>query len=824
MTTLATLIVKLVGETAEFVRSFDGASQRLDKFGRDASNVGSAMLPVSAGAALIGGSAIKMAADFETGMSVLQQTTEASEAEMAQLSATAIALGADVTLPGTSAKDAAEAMLELSKAGLSVNNTLGASRGVLQLSAAGQLSNAAAAEVTAAALNMFGLAGSEATRVADLLAASANASAADVTDMAMALKMSGSVAAAAGVPVEDLVTSLGLMANAGIKGSDAGTSLKTMLMRLMAPTDDAAALMKQLGINVFDASGKMLPLPALVEQFSSKLGGMSDQQRNAALSTIFGADAIRAANIVLLGGSEAWDSMSTAVNKTGAAQDLAAAQTTGLNGAVGGLQSSLETTLLTAGNPFLEMLTGLVSGIGGVVGQIGQADPMVLQIGMTLLGVLAVIAPLGLGIGALTTAFTALLSPVGLIILAIVALIAVGVLIVTHWEEIKAKAVEIWNAIAAWFVGVWEQIKTQATAIWTSISTFFTSLWTSISTFFTELWEGIRQRVEFVWAVISAYLLAAWTIISSLAIASFNVIKGVIELVWRAIQRVTETVWNAIRPYLEAAWNAISSVATAVWTAVSVFFTTMWTAIRTTTEAVWNAIRPYLEAAWNAISSVATAVWTAISTFFSSTWTAIQTTINTVWTTLKTFLTTTWQTIQTTATSVWSAIKSAITGPIEDLERAISAAWSRIRNFAVETWEDIKAKVGGIVDSLIGWIKGAFAGFRIHIPLPHFDVSWNDIGFGVRVPRVGVSWYRKGGDFWANQPTLIGVGEAGAEHVQVTPWHKAGKGDGDGGGNPINIYNPVLRENQDVESLAAQIGEILAGKANLNRRMGFGWS
>ncbi len=903
MSTLATLLVKLVAETAEFVKDVGGAEGSLAEFGKKASRLGSDMLPVSSGAALISGSAIKMAADFETSMAVLQQTSGASAEEMAALSAKAVELGADMRLPGTSASDAATAMLELSKAGVSVNDVLAASRGVLQLSAAGQLSNAAAAEVTAAALNMFGLKGSEASRVADLLAASANASAADVSEMAAALQQGGSVAAAAGVPIEDMTTALALMANAGIKGSDAGTSMKTMLMRLMAPTSTAAATMEQLGIKVYDAQGKMLPLPAIIEQFSSKLGGMSQEQRNAALSTIFGTDAIRAANTVLMGGTAAWNSMEGAVTKTGAAQALAGAQMTGLNGAFGGLKSAIETTLLTAGQPFLQMLTNLVTGIGNIVSGIGQANPLVLQIGMALLAVLAVVAPLGLAIGMMSTAFSVLLSPIGLVILAIAAIIAIGALLYMHWGEISAWATQVWGQIAAFFTQLWQQITAGVTTAWTAISLFFSNLWLTISTavmtawtavvtfltgiwtsisttattiwnavsaFFTNLWNAISQAVTVAWTVITAYLTAAWTIISALAAGVFNVIKGVIELAWNLIKAATEAVWGAIRPYLEAVWNAISGAATAIWSAVSGFFTAIWTAIQTATTAAWGVIQPFLEGVWNTISSVATTIWTAVSTFFSTTWTAIstaattawnaiktflttlwtgiqttattvwnavstffssiwtaiQTAANTVWNGIKTFLTNLWTTLQTTATTVWNALKLAVTKPMEDLWKAIERIFNGIRDTLVGIWEDIKKRVSNIVETLIGAVKGMFAGFNIHIPLPHFEVSWNDIGFGVKVPKVNVNWYRMGGDFVANGPQLIGVGENGPEHVQITPWRKMGRDGGDGNGQAItiNLNDPVVRETADLERLADLIGERLGVKANVNRRMNYGWA
>ena len=224
-----------------------GIGGALDNFGGKARQAGMDLLPLSAGAAVVAGSALKMAADYETSMNVMQASSGATGAEMKAIGDLAIKLGADMTLPSTSAKDAADAMLELNKAGISVTDTMAAAKGVLQLSAAAQIGNAEAAKITAGALNMFKLSGDKATMVADLLAAGANKSAADINQMAMALQMSGNVAAGVGMSIGEVTTAISLMANQGVLGSDAGTSLKTMLMRLTAPTKDAAAAMRELG-------------------------------------------------------------------------------------------------------------------------------------------------------------------------------------------------------------------------------------------------------------------------------------------------------------------------------------------------------------------------------------------------------------------------------------------------------------------------------------------------------------------------------------------------------------------------------------------------
>lgn len=330
--------------------TFDGIGTAVSRFG----------LIAGAATAAAGVASIKMAGDFQQSLNILGSVTGATSDQMARLSETARQLGQDASLPGISAKDAAAAMTELGKAGLSVNDILTSSKGVLSLAKAGQIDVSTAATVTARALNAFGLEGKEAARIADLLSAGANASTASVGDMAMGLQQVGAGAASMGVSLGDTVTALSMFSNAGINGSDAGTSLKTMLARLVPQTDDAAAAMSKLGLDFFDAKGNFVGLEATSRQLQKALGGLSTEQRTAALNTIFGSDASRAASIFATQGADAFNEMSKAVNKQGAATDLAAAQNSGFNGALDNLKSTLETVGTDLGTKVLPPLTSFI--------------------------------------------------------------------------------------------------------------------------------------------------------------------------------------------------------------------------------------------------------------------------------------------------------------------------------------------------------------------------------------------------------------------------------------------------------------------------------
>lgn len=328
------------------------------------------------GTGLING--IRLTANYEQTMNVLQATSSASAAEMAELSEKAKALGSDMSLPGTSAADAATAMLELNKAGLNLNQTMDASKGVLQLSAAAQIDNATAAQITANALNTFGLSGGEATRVADLLAAGANASSASMTDLSQGLQQAGFAFEATGQSIDDLVTGVAALTNVGLSGSDAGTALKNAMLQLAAPTKEAQQTMNALGINVRDAQGNMLKFPDLIDHLRSRLEDLSPAQRDAALKTMLQSDGMKAMIPLLKLGEDGFLRLKNQVMEQGAAAKVAEAQNKGFNGALDALQSQAESLAINVLEPLLPLMTGIVGGLATTVGWIGDNLPPVL--------------------------------------------------------------------------------------------------------------------------------------------------------------------------------------------------------------------------------------------------------------------------------------------------------------------------------------------------------------------------------------------------------------------------------------------------------------
>lgn len=440
MGTIANMDVRLGLDDSGFAAGIARAQGQAQAFGQKMGSIGTAMsLAVTAPLAGIGVMAVKSAAGFEQSMNVMAQVTGATGEQMAQMQAQALQLGAVTSF---SAGEAAEAMLELGKAGLSPVEIMGAIGGTMDMAAAGNMGLAQSATIAANAMNAFQLPAENVTDIANMLAAAANASSADINDLAAGMQMAGAVFASNGQSVQDLAAGMAILANNGIAGSDAGTSLKTMLMRLTAPTGEAADAINSLGIQVYNADGSMRDFGAIIGSLEQATAGMTDQQRNMALTTIFGADAIRAATILAGEGADGFNDMAKAVGKQGAASATANARMKGMAGAVEYLKGSIDSFLINTALPWLDTMSGLVRGAADLLSMIGELPAPVRNMALGFAAVAAAAGPVLLiasklvpVFGAVGAALGVLASPVGLVIAAVAAL---GVAWATNFGGIQS--------------------------------------------------------------------------------------------------------------------------------------------------------------------------------------------------------------------------------------------------------------------------------------------------------------------------------------------------------------------------------------------------
>ncbi len=264
----------------------------------------------------------------------------------------------------------------MGKAGVSTSSILdGGLTGALSLAAAGQLGVGKAAEISAVAMKQFNLSGKDLPHVADLLAAGSGKAVGSVEDLGMALSQVGVVANQAGLTIDETVGALAQFAEAGITGSDAGTSFKAMLQRLNPQSKEAADLMDNLGVSAYDASGQFVGYSTYVGKLKDALTQLTPEQRNAAMSTIFGSDAVRVASVAYAGGSEAAVKWQKNVADAGYAADQAARLTDNLRGDVERLGGSLDTALIKTGSGANDALRSLAQGLESAVNWYSELSP-----------------------------------------------------------------------------------------------------------------------------------------------------------------------------------------------------------------------------------------------------------------------------------------------------------------------------------------------------------------------------------------------------------------------------------------------------------------
>lgn len=366
------IIVRLLADTSNFTAGMakvSGESQKtattLEAAGGKSKLITTGIAAAGVAATALGVAAIKMAADFDASMSTVQANTGASADEMNQLRQAAIDAGADTIY---SATESADAINELGKAGLSTSDILsGGLSGALNLAASDGMAVGDAAELMATTLKQFNLTGAQSSQVADALAAGAGKAVGSAHDLGLALNQAGMVSHSFGISMQETTGTLAAFADSGMIGSDAGTSLKTMLISLANPSTKATNLMKELGINAYDAQGNFIGLSGLAGVLKDKLSGLSQEQRNQALATIFGTDAIRAANVLYEQGAEGIDDWTKAVSESGFAAEQAAAKNNNLKGDLENLSGSFESLMISLGEGGQGPLRSLVQTLDTLV-------------------------------------------------------------------------------------------------------------------------------------------------------------------------------------------------------------------------------------------------------------------------------------------------------------------------------------------------------------------------------------------------------------------------------------------------------------------------
>lgn len=754
------LIAQNAGKFLSDMRSGEGALGSFQRGAGAMSNivtgafrqVGAIITNVLAGAVRAVGQWLKasvgVAGDFEQTLNVLGATSGATGAQLDQVAAKAKELGADLTLPATSAQDAAQVMLELSKAGFSVEDSMNAAKGALQLSAAAQVDAAKAAQITAGAINAFGLAATDAVRVADLLAAGANASSASMTDLSQGLQQAGFMFHAVGMPIEDLVTSLAALTNVGLTGSDAGTALKNAITRLVNPTKKAAELMEKLGFSAYDANGKMKPLTQIITELQGAFVGMTDEEKNAALGTIFLSDGMKAM-IPLLGlGADGFNELKSKVTVAGSAADVAGAQMKGWNGAVASAKSQMETLQLIIGTLIKNALTPLLFHVADIASKITTfADrlssfiPIIQASGAplhTFLTIVQMLNPsLSIAVGlllrlynvvvpmvqafqqaqargeGLAAALTLILGPLGATQTSIAAAVQaihqieaaftrVGAILQGEMPGALSVAQAALAGVVNFILGVVLPALAQA-ATWfadnlpAGIATAKAAL-ADIGSFIQTIMPTIQSIVTTALSTMTVFWQQHGDDVLRIITIAWELIKGAIQVALGIIQGTMALYQGLITGDWDTAMKTMDQAATTIWNGISTFLSGILNGIAGFFGTTLDGIVKLWQSNWRALEQITNLIIGAVASFITTKTMEMLSTINRVVGDIKAFWDSTFGGMRDTVESVMSAAASIVQSKVD----AIAGAFGGIK---------------GAIDSVIGKVKDLVSALAsIHVP------------------------------------------------------------------------------------------------------------
>ena len=648
-------------ESGAALQEIAAKGEKLKTVGDSVTNVGEKFMPATAAVVGLGAAAVKTAADFDSGMSKVAAISGATGDDLQALRDKAREMGSKTKF---SASEAAEAMEYMAMAGWKTTDMLGGIEGIMNLAAASGESLATTSDIVTDALTAFGLKADDAGHFSDVLAAASSNANTNVSMMGETFKYAAPIAGALGFSVEDTAEAIGLMANAGIKGSQAGTSLRTIMNNLAGEVKICGSALGEVTIQTTNADGSMRDLSAILADCRGAFSQLSESEQAAAAEALVGKNAMSGFLALMNAAPEDIDKLSSAIeNCDGKSAEMAATMQDNLAGQLTILKSQLEELAISFGEILMPAIRSIVSGIQGFVDKLNSMDETTKRVIVTIALIVAAIGPVLIVVGKIISAVGTIMTIVPKVAAAIKAVkgafaglnavMAANpiILVIAAIAALVAAFIYLWNTsdeFRQFWIGLWENIKAVAIAVWEAISTFF-----------SQAWEAIKSTAE--------------------------------------------TVWNGIKDFFTGLWEGITTLFTTVVKAIATFLSSAWTGIQTTATTVWNAIKGFIDGIWNGIKTAITSVATAIGSAVSNAWNGIKNTVTNLSNGAK-----------TAATTAFNNMKSGISTTVGNITSTISSGFNSAVSFikglagqAFSWGSDIIGNIVNGIRSMIGRVRDA---------------------------------------------------------------------------------------------------------------------
>ena len=785
--------------TSTALAKIDEAGKKMEAFGDSVTSAGQKIMPASMAVAGLGAAAVKTAADFDSGMSKVAAISGATGDDLDALRDKAREMGAKTKF---SASEAASAMEYMAMAGWKTEDMLGGIEGIMSLAAASGEDLATTSDIVTDALTAFGLSAQDSGHFADILAAASSNANTNVRMMGETFKYCAPIAGALGFSAEDVAEAIGLMANAGIKSTQAGTALRTIMNNLSGEVKITGAALGEVTIATTNADGSMRDLSDILADCRGAFSQLSESERAQAAEALVGKNAMSGFLALMNAAPEDIEKLSTAIdNCDGTAAQMAETMQDNLAGQLTILKSQLEELAISFGEMLMPAIRAIVSKIQAFVDKLnGMSESQrkaILTIGLIVaaLGPLLVIIgtliskvgvamqgfvklatgvkKLGVAVKAGTGVFGKLGAALGGISGPVLAIVAVVAVLVAAFKHLWDTNEEFRNAIT----GIWEGIVSKIQAFCQGIVDRLNALgfdFGSIVDVLKSLWDGLCQFLAPVFE-------AAFNVVSTVLGTVLNVITGLLDVfiglftgnwsqMWEGIKEIFSGIWDGITGLFDTALNLLKSLAETVFGWFGTTWESVWTGIKSFFETIWNGIVAFFTGIWNAIVSTVTAQINAVKTVVTTVFNAIKTTATTIWNGIKTTISTVVDGIKSKVSSVFESVKSTATNLFNGIKSTATNVWNGIKTAIITPIEAARDKIRSALDA----VKGFFSGLKLelpHIKLPHFRVSGTLSISPPSVPHLSIDWYKEGGImtkptvFGMNGSALMAGGESGSEAI-----------------------------------------------------------
>ena len=713
---LTEMEAELKNVNAELARApFDEYAAKAEKVGGTLTSVGQKLLPLSTSIAGLGVAAVKTTADFDSEMSKVSAISGATGTDLDKLRGKAREMGAKTKF---SASEAAQGMQYMAMAGWKTQDMMDGLEGIMNLAAASGEDLASTSDIVTDALTAFGLSAKDSSHFSDILAAASSNANTNVSMMGETFKYAAPVLGSLGYTAEDAALAIGLMANAGIKSSQAGTSLRGAITNLAKPTDTVAAAMDKYGISLTDSSGKMLSLRELMEQLRQKLGGLSEAEQAQAAAALFGKNAMSGMLAIINGSDKDFEKLAGAIdNCDGSSEKMANTMNDNLQGQITILISQLQELAISFGEILMPKIRDIVTHIQNFVDKLNAMDEgqkeTILRIGMFV----AALAPILMGLGKVIT-FSANVSRA-------LGTLSAGLVKAGGFSGVFTKALGLITSPAAIVVGAIAAITAVIIHLWNTNEDFrntITAIWQKIKDAFTTFAAGISERlsalgitfsdvtsaIKTIWDgfcnLLAPVLEAAFNTIAIALQTAFNVILGIWDVfsavfsgdwsgAWEAVKGIFSSVWDGLKEYFSTIIGAVKGVANVFLGWFGTNWETVWNGVKTFFEGIWNGISSFFEGIWNGISTFCTTVWNGIVTNVTAFCTTVHDTISTIFNAVKDVVSNVWETIKNVVQVAIMFIVEVIKAAFEMITVPFRFIWENCRDTIISVWETIKSAV-----------------------------------------------------------------------------------------------------------------------------------